>query len=273
MKPETEQTIATLEVLTDGLSRSCVGTEPYGIIPWENEEKGEFSFLNFLLDVKALTPLEVREFRASLHRTESENTMEQYEELIKLLESNLLRVQFYSYSAPYLSDKHTNMYAPYQDIHFPVIIGFTPDGEWLGMTPRLFSQTKSVPQQFAISSRKPTETTAHLRTRIEAIAATWKVVVTSNPSNALEKVLNVGGYIDVFEINKFWNVDWLEEAGKYYDFPEMKELKIKTFFERKLIDGRVYYLYFHEGEYQVHYVLGKNKNGDWFGVFTDTFSC
>ncbi|MDY6804461.1 MAG: hypothetical protein SXA11_11735 [Cyanobacteriota bacterium] len=288
MKPETEQNLATIEILTDGLSCSSVGTEPYGILFWEVDEKGEFSFLKFLIEVKALTPLEVEEFLASLQRTRSKKTFRQYKELINLLESNLSQLQFYSYNAPYLSKQHTNFYAPYENIEFPLIIGSTPQGEWLAIAPWLSSKTGSTPPHLAIPSLEPTATTANLIDRIETVTGNlarkttrqelgentnkWKVVVTSNPSNSLEKVLDNAGYINIDEIDRFWNVDLVEEAGNYFSIITLQELKIKEFFKQQLIYPRVYNLYFYGGEYQVHYVLGKNRKGDTFCLFTDTYS-
>ncbi len=286
MKPETEQIVATLEILTDGLYCSCVGDEPYGIMAWEVEEKGEFSFLNFFMDVEALTLLSADEFSDRLQQLQHQETIKEYRELIKLLEANLSQLQIYSYQAPYLSEKHTNFSCRPDEIEL-IVIGSTPDEEWIALAPWLFIETKPTPLQFTIPSKKPTKATANLIEEIKIITGDlvrknreekivkqyprWHIAVAYNASNALEKVLNLGGYISIYEIDYFWNVGHPSETKKYYDW-RMQEFQLKQFVKQELIDARAYYLYFDGGEYQVHYVLGKNKNGDWFCVFTDTYS-
>lgn len=285
MKPETEQIVATIEVLTDGLYCSCVGDELYGVMAWEVEEKGEFSFLRFFLEVQALTLLRADEFSDRVQQFQHQETIKEYRELIKFLEANLSELQFYSYQAPYLSEEHTNFYCRPEEIEF-VIIGSTLDGEWLALVPTRL-QTKPTPTRFTIPSQKPTEATAKSIEKIQYITGDlvrknregkivkqyprWQIAVACNPSNAVEKVLDLAGYINIYEIDYFWDVGHPSETSEYYDW-RMQEFQLKQFFKEELIDGRAYYLYFDGGEYQVHYVLGKNKNEDWFGVFTDTYS-
>lgn len=288
MKPETEQIVATLEILTDGLYCSCVGDEPYGIMAWEVEEKGEFNFFNFLLDVQALTLLSADEFSDRLGQVKDKKTIQEYRELVNLLEANLSQLQIYSYQAPYLSEEHTNFYGPPNEIELPVvIIGLTPDKEWLALAPTLFFHGKLTPVQFAIPTQEPTEATANLIESIQIITGDlvrtergekilerdlmWQIAVTASPSSGIEKNLDVAGYIDIFEIDYFWDLEAPEGTEKYYDW-KIQEFKLKQFFKKALIESRVYTFYFHRGEYQAHYVLGKNNNGDWMGVFSDTYS-
>ena len=94
MKPEIEEIVATLEMLTDGLYYSLVGDEPYEIITWEIEENKEFTFENLLKSIDAIVPVSFDDFLENTEQTQPLSLVQQYRNLANLLQSHLAIAAF-----------------------------------------------------------------------------------------------------------------------------------------------------------------------------------
>ncbi len=291
MKSETEQLIATLEILTDGIYYSLVGDEPYEIVTWETEERGEFTFERFLNNIKSLTLVSTDDFLKTIEQMQPLSLIQEYTNLLHLLQSNLFDFQIYSYCFPYLprclygssvtlfNENQT------QDVKgVPVIIGLTSTGEWIGLAPKQYNTTRSSPQ-FNIPEITVSETMTALIKQLKEITNSlvypireyeltkanpkWAIAVTNSRETVIEKILDEAQFIDVREVNTFLRIN-----NGDYEIAD-GELRLNQFFNSELTDARVYNLDFIIGgeHLTVHYVLGKTSSDDWIGVVTDSFTC
>ncbi|NEO97851.1 MAG: hypothetical protein F6K58_03910 [Symploca sp. SIO2E9] len=295
MKPQTEQIVANLEGLTDGLYYSLVGDEPYVITTWEIEEKGEFSWENFLVDNKALTPFEPSDFLNKISQSQSQTVSEHYQNLIELLQANLSHLTIYGYGLPELPEDLFNGDLPIEDPiedynrqipEIPVIIGSVAEGEWIGLVPRQCNGTCSSSQFIIPDMTSISASSAALVEQIESITSQiehqsqywrlqklWKIVVTSSRNLLMEKLLDDADFLDIYELERFLRLDSKDEE-ELEDEDTQKEFQIRDFFQSPLLNSRVYNLDFNCGgeNFTLHYVLGQTEDGDWMGLITDSFT-
>ncbi|NEO33691.1 MAG: hypothetical protein F6K36_25355 [Symploca sp. SIO3C6] len=291
MKPQTEQIVANLEDLTDDLYYSLVGDEPYVITTWEVEEKGEFSWENFLVDNKALTPFESSDFLNKISQSQSQTVSEHYQNLIELLQANLSNLAIYGYGFPELPEDLFGGDLPIYDYdrqlpEIPVIIGSLAEGEWIGLVPKQCNGTDSSSQfiipdmtSIAASSAALVEQIRSITSQIEhqsqywKLQKLWEVVVTSSRNLLMEKLLDDAAFMDIYELERFLRFDMKDEE-ELEDEDTHKEFQIRDFFQSPLLNSRVYNLDFNCGgeHFTLHYVLGQTEDGDWMGLITDSYT-
>ncbi len=298
MKPQTQQIVATLANITNDLYYSLVGDEPYVTVSWEVEEKGEFSVENLLLDKKALTPFEPQDFLHQIQQTQSQSVIERYQNLLALLQANLSELTIYSYSFPELPEDLFNGDLPIdadelEPLLIPLLIGLSPAGEWIGLAPKQKLGCKSA-ARFAIGDLESVgETTTALIEQIQSLTCqiehklsttswklknAWEVVLTTNRTSIIEKLLSQAGFLSIEEINKFLRSieDELEEFEEDEELPTdlQQKIELREYFQSQLINSRVYNLDYNiSGEsFIIHYALGQTEDGDWMGVVTDSFT-
>lgn len=291
MKPQTEQIVANLEGLTDGLCYSLVGDEPYVITTWEVEEKGEFSWENFLLDNKALTTFEPDKFIEKISQSQSKSVSEEYQKLIDLLQANVSSLQIYGYGFPELPEDLFSGALPIEDYdrqspEIPVIIGSLPEEKWIGLVIRQCNKTCSSPQFIIPEAQSISASSAALVEQIKSATSqinhqskywqldkNWEVVVTYSRNELMEKLLDDAEFMDIYELEQFLRFDSKEEE-ELEDEDTQKEFQIRDLFHSQLVNSKVYNLDFNCGgeHFILHYVLGQTQNGDWMGLITDSYT-
>lgn len=195
MKPETEQILGTLEVLTEGrllFSTSQNEVSPFSSFLWEEAEKGEFNLLNLGrsqgwlertdLDVVAdiwqavektgsVEPdaepeyFEDEEDYSAVDEATAAERDEKYRSLLELLETNLDEIAAYRFGL------HPDEYC------FAVVIGKTEDSDWICVSPTVARELEIDEDIIARSvlpkpAAKPLgEKTLELRSRVEDIVS------------------------------------------------------------------------------------------------------
>ena len=298
MKPQTQQIIGTLVEITNDLYYSLVGDEPYVTVSWELEEKGEFSVENFLLDNQALTPFTPEDFLHQIQQTQAQPVVEHYQNLLTLLQANLSELTIYSYGFPELSEDlfngdlpiNTDELAP---LLIPLLIGLSPAGEWIGLAPQQKRGCSSSPR-FAIPDLESVgETTTALVEQIQSLTSqiehklstrswklkkSWQVVLTTNRTSIIEKLLSQAGFLSIEEINNFLRSieDEIEEFEEDEELPTdlQQKIDLREYFQSQLLNSRVYNLDYNisDESFTIHYALGQTEDGDWMGVVTDSFT-
>ena len=288
-KPTTEKIVTTLEMLTDDLFYESEFKRPYRTLVFDTQERGEFHLLNLLEYTQAFVSLEGDRFLKLLQTNHPPETIQQYQNLLNLLQSNLSKLHFYSFDAPSFFVLADPTYSPkIERVQIPILIGLTQNGEWLGLTIRQHEGCKSAPQ-FFIENLEPTAKTAALIDMIrtatcqlihktkyrEIVLPTplWEVFVASSPANLLQKLLDNAGFLYVSKIGDFLRVKSWEKPGEYSSWKEIREYKIKELINSLLSEARCYNFSFRQEYYNIHsyYALGKNQNGDWMGVVTSSY--
>ncbi|MDY6804465.1 MAG: HEAT repeat domain-containing protein [Cyanobacteriota bacterium] len=288
-KPETEKIATTFEMLTDDLFYESEFKRPYRTLVFETKERGEFNLLNLLEYTQAFVPLELDRFLKLLQKNHPPETIQQYQNLLNLLQFNLSKLHFYSFDAPNFFVLADPTYSPkIERVQIPILIGLTQNGEWLGLTIKQHKGCKSAPQ-FLIPNLEATAKTAALIDMIRTATCQlihkteyreivlpsplWEVVVASSPANAVQKLLEDAGFLYVTKIGDFLRIKSWEKPGEYSSWKEVKEYKIKELINSLLSEARCYHFSFCQEYYSIHsyYALGKNKNGDWMGVVASSY--
>ena len=296
MKPQTQQIVATLANITNDLYYSLVGDEPYVTVSWEVEEKGEFSLENFLLDKQALTPLEPEDFLHQIQQTQAQSVVENYQNLITLLQANLSELTIYSYGFPELPEDLFNGVLPIdadelEPLLIPLLIGLSPEGAWIGLAPQQKLGYSSSPK-FAIPELESVgETTTKLVEQIKSLTVqiehqlstkqwklknSWEVVTTDSRSSIIEKLLSQAGFLSIQEIKEFLSSieTELEEFEEEVPTDLQQKIDLREYFQSQLLNSRVYNLDYNisDESFTIHYALGQTQDGDWMGVVTDSFT-
>ena len=128
MNPKTEQLLATLEVITEGLLYSSAGAVAINPFVWQVSEQGEFNLVNFLISQNRLQMVELADFskawqRATKALKQASNISQIHQEpiaLIEELQSHLIDLEFYNLGSDSLSSQ--------------MIVGKTADNAWIGIT-------------------------------------------------------------------------------------------------------------------------------------------
>ncbi|NET59560.1 MAG: hypothetical protein F6K47_26460 [Symploca sp. SIO2E6] len=298
MKPQTQQIITTLTEITNDLYYSLVGDEPYVTVFWEVEEQGEFSVENFLLDNQALTPFAPEDFLDQIQQTQSPTVVEHYHNLLGLLQANLSELTIYSYGFPELPEDLFNGDLPINTdeltpLLIPLLIGLSPTGEWIALTPQQKLGYQSSPGFVITDLESVEETTTTLVEQIQSLTSqiehqlstrswklkhAWEVVLTASRTSVIEKLLSQAGFLSITEINKFLRSieSELEEFAEDEELPTdlQQTIELREYFNSQLLHSRVYNLNYNisDESFTIHYALGQTEDGDWMGIVTDSFT-
>ncbi|MEM7594549.1 MAG: nuclease A inhibitor family protein [Cyanobacteria bacterium P01_A01_bin.83] len=298
MTLQIEQIVTTLETLTKDICFSLVGDEPYIVIPWEVEEKGEFSWEKFLIAKKALTSYELNDFMAQMSLTQSSEVIEHYQNLIVLLQANLSQLSFYGYSFPEIPEDLFGGELPIPEDNLdpfgiPLIIGLTTAGEWIGLVPKQSYGFESASRFIIPDSESIADSTLQLISQIEStltqvkhqlksrdwrISNTWQIIISSERHEVITKLLMKARFLSIIEINEFFN--YVEEELEEYEEDEelpadlQQAIALRDYFQSQLLNAKVYNLDYviSDESFTIHYIFGETKNGDWVGLVTDSYT-
>jgi len=293
MKPETERIAAALTSLTEDLYYSLVGDEPYVVVVWDSEEKGEWTLLNFLRDRQALTLFEPEAFLNQIRQIQTQAVSQQYQALVKLLQENVSELRIYGYGFPKLPEDLFGGELPIAEeerdrLGVPLLIGELVTGEWIGLAPKQERGADSS-LKLGLANRESialveqvqslTGAIAHqMKSRSWRLSESWVVVATGDRHSVIERLLVAAKFLSIDEINTFFrSVEAeLEEFEEGEELPEdlQKSIALRDYFQSQLQQSQTYNLdYIIGGErFSVHYLLGKTSTGDWAGVVTDSFT-
>jgi hypothetical protein len=204
MKPATEQLLATLELLTDGLKfevpRETSVWHPITPFSWDIEAQGELNALNLLKFKGAvqLTDAEVAianwqaieqqgtptEDGYYAPETDRENILDEatqakriaaYQSLLELLKAELQELQVYSFSCNQSDSYREGTYTSY------AIVGRTQDNDWICLASTVPEQTGLKDQEISRSSDTEISASKPLGVHTSAIISRIEEILTELP--------------------------------------------------------------------------------------------
>ncbi|MGK7904669.1 MAG: hypothetical protein AB4352_25340 [Hormoscilla sp.] len=225
MKAETEEIVAALSELTKDEYYSLVGDAPYEIVVWEVDEKGPFTWENFLVDNQGLIPLQPADFLDRMGETQPETAIGPYENLLSLLQDKDLTI--YGYRLVKLPGELQEGFPVesgwFGSLGIPMLICSSSSGEWIGLgLKQQFNFSESpvcvMPDRSSVSA-----STAQLVEQIQAIASQmeqktkasenrlyvgndWEIVVTDSREEVVQELLEKTGFLDINKIEDFMRV-------------------------------------------------------------------
>ncbi|MEM1170096.1 MAG: hypothetical protein AAGJ08_13715 [Cyanobacteria bacterium P01_H01_bin.35] len=235
MKPHNEQLITTLKALIEG--QVCwrgVCNAPYEVVCWEVEEKGP-SLENFLVDNQGLISFESDYFFDRLRHSQTEEAIAHYQTLLSLLQTHLSELKIYGYRLLQLPAELKEGFPIeggwFGTLGIPMFVGLSTGGEWIGLTLEQSNGIGWSPTFASVDLESVSESTAQLVEEIRAIVSQieheikeaeeelsietdWGVVVTATRQELMQKLLEQTGFLDVAEINDFFEVS--DEIEEYY---------------------------------------------------------
>lgn len=297
MNTKTEQVITDLESLTQDLYYSLVGDEPYVVVDWQTEEKGEFALEKFLVNQKALTLFASEEFIELVNQSQSSNTAEIYQKLLELFRDNLTELQIYGYGFPELSDDLFGGSLPIEEeeldaLGFPFFIGLSDQGEWIGIAPQQSYGYESSTEIFIPELESVGEKTATIIREIAALMGNmehkmksdqwnfnnhWQIIVTDKRESVITELMLATNFLTIREVDDFFRLEeQLDELEEDEEVPEdiQKIVAVQDIFQSQLSNSQVYNLDFviSRESFTVHYILGETQAGDWVGLMTDSYT-
>jgi hypothetical protein len=223
MKPATEQLLATLELLTDGLKFEVPReTDVWHYITpfsWDIEAQGELNALNLLKFKGAvqLTDAEVAitnwqaieqqgtptegHYLYAPERDERENILDEatqakriaaYQSLLELLKAELQELQVYSFSGSQGYSYRNGIYTSY------AIVGRTQDNDWICLASTVPEQTELKDQEISRSSATEISASKPLGAHTTAIVSRIAKILTELPPLEIYGYYS-GGYNYTYE--------------------------------------------------------------------------
>jgi hypothetical protein len=254
MNPKTEQLLATLEIITEGLLYSTAGDCPIDPFVWEVTKQGEFNLVNFLTDRNFLQTVESKFFdrawqRAikALKHSSKISQKQQPPALIKQLQSHLADLEFYC-----LGGNRNNLCCQ-------MIAGKTADGSWVGLT-TLRCQPCTFGKPLSIKDGYTSPQAEFLRARIEPSIEEMKLLLPTKRGRQPEIVWEVAESQTKVLI-KLLNSSQFVESYEYFSFYP----QIKDFLTSQLQQLQSYVIG------SSIYTVGQIADGDWLGIHTSGY--
>lgn len=254
MNPKTEQLLATLEVITEGLWFS---TESDGLIEpfvWEVAEKGEFNLINFLISKTRLQIVESADFSKAWQRAikalkQPSNINQSHQQpivLIEELQSRLTDLEFYSLGGDSLSSQ--------------MIVGKTADGAWVGFTPVRYNPC-TFRKPLSFKDGYTSQQAEILKARIEPFLEEMKLLLKARSQQEKEIIWEIAeSKIQV--LIKLVNSCQLVESYQYFN---LQNERLNNFLTSQLKQLRSYVI-----GWSI-YAVGQIPDGDWLGVSTSGY--
>jgi|GEM_PF-2503910 len=254
MKRQTEEFISQLQTIIEDEFFSLVGDNPYEVIAWEVEEKGDFSVENFLVANQGLIRFKTEVFLNHIRQTQSENTLKKYQNLILLLENNLSEFMIYGYRLlelpNFLLEDFLIVNNWFGDVGIPMLIGLSQGGEWIGLGIKQEQKYISPPAKMSFQELEiASESTAKLVEEIKKIVANidhhteaeseldisnyFEGVIALNRHEVMEKLLIATKFLNISKIENFLQGEISSEEKEIEDIEEEigeieEELKEET---------------------------------------------
>lgn len=287
MKLETQNLLASLEVIVENLSSSYAGIasdghEPFHAFAWSVTEQGEFNFAQLLRSLDFLRKIDLttitREWQSkTMYYSQAEGVVRELPVLIETLTSQLKTVQAYQLKT-YIEETCTPSTDGFDGFEAcELIVGETHDGDWIGICP-CFPRPHTVHYGEIIFREviTPSQSTIALKQQLEPILETLKAAIISYEASIsfgvtwqfaqkedelIEKLLESACILEAWQFKKFLkNPDNLD-IDEEYSFLELEKF-VKTYFHQPIL----YVL----GNWAVFrlYLVGQIKNGDLLGTVT-----
>lgn len=305
MQPETEQILATLELLLDGnLPFKLPYHEDGGDISpfvWDGSKQGEFNVLSLcrangwlkLTDVD-MTIKDWQEMNYAKHfpdfsldSKQNNDLIHQFESLFQVLNSNLNNLESYIFNSGY-----SYVIPP------GVVLGKTKDKDWICITPTVYIPTKISQKQISRStltnsakSQPLSENTLAILETIQSITSKIGIISLSGDvggyvydynhrivyaaaltkESALEQALQASGMLEVDQFDGFLrDRKYLEEHYYEYEINELhqKSESINQFLKQTFSQVFMYRLSFWIVENI--YIIGQTSGGDWAGIYINS---
>ncbi len=255
MNPKTEQLLATLEVITEGLLYSTAGDCSIDPVVWEVAERGEFNLVNFLIDRNSLQIVDLKDFSKSWRRAvkalkQPSNISQRQLQTIALIEElqcHLTDLEFYSLGG---NRNHLDS---------QMIVGKTADDAWVGLTmlrynPCPFGKPLSVKDGYT------REQADILKARIEPLLEEMKLLLPTGWGREPEIAWEVAAS-KIKVLIKLLNSSLFVESYEYFSFSD----RLKDFLTSQLKQLRSYVIG------SSIYTVGQIPDGDWLGVSTSGY--
>ncbi|MFB2917311.1 nuclease A inhibitor family protein [Aerosakkonema funiforme] len=257
MNPKTEQLLATLEVITEGLwFATQSGYQIYPFV-WKVEEKGEFNLINFLIDQNHLQIVDSKHFskawRCATKELKQPSSISEGDRqpiaFIEELQSNLTDLEFYS-----LGRGRDSLFSQ-------MIVGKTADDAWFGFTNARDERFLFTRKTVIVKDGYTTQQAEILKARIDPFIEEMKLL------------LKKGSYIDpeiVWEVAesksqvliKLLNSSRFVESDRYFS---LQDERLNDFITSQLEQLGSYVV-----DWNI-YAIGQIPNGDWLGVATSGY--
>lgn len=284
MKPKTAELLAQLRELTQGFAFP-ISESDYWVKPfvWEVERQGEFTLEKFLRSEtpnysyyrsggQIMQPLSVEDFWQSCLHSAQQNPgiIQQYELFRELLQTYLVHLE---------AAKIRTLNDPKDS--FLILLGTTQSGEWVGISPDVYSEFQQWEGGDIITQGEPlltpelpqTKLTKELLTQLEPILPhlemgepqTWYLLkgfigrVGSNRESMLTSLLDSIGFARTVPFCQFAYFDEYDEIEDI----ETRE-RLDQFLTSNLSNLRTY-LFGICTCYHI-YTMGQTSDGDWVGV-------
>ncbi|MEH2379500.1 MAG: nuclease A inhibitor family protein [Nostoc sp.] len=255
MKPETEQLLATVEVLIQGLSAGIgsEGDEPFQAFVFEEAtDKNNFTIsehlhkLNYFRYVEINTFLQEWQRKLPNHLLKSQMS-KQYSSLIQVLQAHLLELQVYELITDNEGNCLDKVYS--DDEPFLILIGQTKANDWVGLSP-LWSapHTCGYGKRLERKIQPPSQAALDLKAELEPILQellfvigdssrgyypvkdiVWKVAHTK--ALLIEQLLESSRYMKTWEFHGFSDEYSQRYRDNEYFDNEVPEQEIQMFEE------------------------------------------
>lgn len=182
MKPETEQLLATLKIVTQNLYYMSETDAPYEPFVWDVAEKGSFHFLRVLESLNYLVSVP------------KDQVSQSNPQLIKTLEENLSHLSFFSFGGENLT------------------VGDTTEGDWVGVSQKFSYDTCAFGDRYHPPTTPTTPATKELQNQIAPLLSGQ---VCESAATQEELILKLLSSSDLVEI---WHFEGFREADKLNRF-------------------------------------------------------
>ncbi|MFB2894839.1 nuclease A inhibitor family protein [Aerosakkonemataceae cyanobacterium BLCC-F50] len=246
MNLKTEQLLATLEVITEGLWYSTESDAPIKPFVWEFAKKGNFNLINFLTDKNRLQMVNLSNYSKAYQRATKTLKHQQPIALIEELQSHLTDLEFYSV------DKDS--------LFFQMIVGKTTDDAWVGLTVAR-SKYCSFGNPLSVKDGYTSQQAEVLLTKIDPFLQKMKLLLKPELHKDTKIIWEVAASKTEVLI-KLVNACQLVETYQYFS---LQNQELDNFLTNQLQQLRSYVINWNI------YAIGQITNEDWLGISTSGY--